>query len=72
RVIRTTLRHVVEAVDAEGSRPPGLLVVGAACEALFEREKGRAWVVEEGFGGFDSGPDDNWMAALQGAMGGDA
>ncbi|KAK8927204.1 Uroporphyrinogen-III C-methyltransferase [Metarhizium anisopliae] len=72
RVIRTTLRHVVEAVEAEGSRPPGLLVVGAACEALFEREKGRAWVVEEGFGGFDSGPDDSWMAALQGAMGGDA
>ncbi|KAG8408655.1 uroporphyrin-III C-methyltransferase [Metarhizium acridum] len=72
RVIRTTLRHVVEAVEAEGSRPPGLLVVGAACEALFEREKGRAWVVEDGFRGLDSGPDDKWMAGLQSAMDGDA
>lgn len=35
RVIRTTLRHVAEAVEAEGSRPPGLLVVGGACEVLW-------------------------------------
>lgn len=53
RVIRTTLEHVVEAIEAEGSRPPGLLVVGRACEALYEREKGRAWAVEDGFRGFD-------------------
>ncbi|KAK1997449.1 uroporphyrin-III C-methyltransferase [Colletotrichum falcatum] len=53
RVIRTTLEHVAEAIETEGSRPPGLLVVGRACEALYEREKGRAWVVEDGFKGFD-------------------
>ncbi|KAF6811655.1 siroheme synthase [Colletotrichum musicola] len=53
RVIRTTLEHVVEAIEAEGSRPPGLLVVGRACEALYEREKGRTWAVEDGFRGFD-------------------
>ncbi|KAK2033771.1 uroporphyrin-III C-methyltransferase [Colletotrichum zoysiae] len=53
RVIRTTLEHVAEAIETEGSRPPGLLVVGRACEALYEREKGRAWAVEDGFKGFD-------------------
>ncbi|EXF83753.1 uroporphyrin-III [Colletotrichum fioriniae PJ7] len=53
RVIRTTLGYVAEAIEAEGSRPPGLLVVGRACEALYEREKGRAWAVEDGFKGFD-------------------
>ena len=55
RVIRTTLRHVAEAIEAEGSRPPGLLVVGAACEALHASERGRAWAVEEGFRGLDIG-----------------
>ncbi|KAF8470221.1 tetrapyrrole methylase [Kalaharituber pfeilii] len=40
RVIRSTLEGVVAAVEVEGSRPPGLLVVGWACGA---------WVVEEGF-----------------------
>ncbi|KAK1955798.1 uroporphyrin-III C-methyltransferase [Colletotrichum sublineola] len=53
RVIRTTLEYVAEAIETAGSRPPGLLVVGRACEALYEREKGRAWVVEDGFKGFD-------------------
>ncbi|SPO00252.1 related to siroheme synthase (Uroporphyrin-III C-methyltransferase) [Cephalotrichum gorgonifer] len=53
RVIRTTLGHVAEAIEQEGSRPPGLLVVGKACEALYTPEKGRAWVVEEGFRGLD-------------------
>lgn len=55
RVIRTTLRHVAEAIEAEGSRPPGLLVVGPACEALHASERGRAWTVEEGFRGLDVG-----------------
>ncbi|KAH8662476.1 tetrapyrrole methylase [Xylariales sp. PMI_506] len=55
RVIRTTLDRVVEAIEQEGSRPPGLLVVGAACEALWQREKGRSWVVEDGFRGLDVG-----------------
>lgn len=53
RVIRTTLRFVAEAVEQEGSRPPGLLVVGRACEALWAPERGRAWAVEEGFRGLD-------------------
>lgn len=53
RVIRTTLAHVAEAVEAEGSRPPGLLVVGRACEALYTPEGGRTWTVEEGFKGLD-------------------
>ncbi|KAK7433177.1 uroporphyrin-III C-methyltransferase [Neonectria magnoliae] len=53
RVIRTTLEHVAEAIEAEGSRPPGLLVVGRACEFLHAKEKGRAWVVEEGFRGLE-------------------
>ena len=54
RVIRTTLGRVVEAIEAEGSRPPGLLVVGEACNFLDgPLEKGRAWAVEEGFRGLD-------------------
>ena len=51
RVIRTTLQHVVEAVEEEGSRPPGLLVVGWSCEILKGTE-GSKWMVEEGFKGF--------------------
>jgi uroporphyrin-III C-methyltransferase len=53
RVIRTTLEKVVEAIEQEGSRPPGLLVVGRACEALWEKEKRSNWVVEDGFMGLD-------------------
>ncbi|KAK8071727.1 uroporphyrin-III C-methyltransferase [Apiospora saccharicola] len=55
RVIRTTLARVVEAIEQEGSRPPGLLVVGGACEALYESEMGRSWVVEDGFAGLEIG-----------------
>ncbi|KAK8043422.1 uroporphyrin-III [Apiospora rasikravindrae] len=55
RVIRTTLDRVVEAIEQEGSRPPGLLVVGGACEALYQSEKGRSWVVEDGFAGLEIG-----------------
>ncbi|OCK83128.1 uroporphyrin-III C-methyltransferas-like protein [Lepidopterella palustris CBS 459.81] len=51
RVIRTTLDYVCAAVEEEGSRPPGLLVVGKACEVLW-KDKQR-WVVEEGFKCFD-------------------
>jgi uroporphyrin-III C-methyltransferase len=53
RVIRTTLRYVEEAIETEGSRPPGLLIVGRSCEALYTPEKGRSWVVEDGFRGLD-------------------
>ena len=53
RVIRSTLEHVCLAVEEEGSRPPGLLVVGWSCEVLSGSGCAR-WVVEEGFAGFDS------------------
>lgn len=54
RVIRTTLAHVAQAIEEEGSRPPGLLVVGNACTFLGgPLEKGRSWLVEEGFRGLD-------------------
>ena len=49
RVIRTTLRYVEQAIEQEGSRPPGLLVVGRACEVLYTPKKeGQLWVVEDG------------------------
>jgi uroporphyrin-III C-methyltransferase len=51
RVIRTTLEHVNDAVDEEGSRPPGLLVVGTVCDVLEKRPQ--KWVVEDGFQGLD-------------------
>lgn len=49
RVIRTTLRNVCAAVEEEGSRPPGLIVIGWSCEVLHKLEK--KWVVEDGFKG---------------------
>ena len=55
RVIRATLETVVAAVEVEGSRPPGLLVLGWACEVLGKKKGvvgGRKWAVEEGFTGF--------------------
>jgi uroporphyrin-III C-methyltransferase len=51
RVIRTTLEHVCTAVEEEGSRPPGLLVVGNACTVL--RQWSQRWVVEEGFAAWE-------------------
>lgn len=51
RVVRTTLGRVVDVVEECGSRPPGLLVVGRACEVL-RTAAGKGWVVEEGFRGF--------------------
>ncbi|KAL4754782.1 hypothetical protein BDW72DRAFT_165290 [Aspergillus terricola var. indicus] len=52
RVIRSTLEHVCQAFEAEGSRPPGLLVVGASCHVL-HKPKDQKWIVEEGFRGLD-------------------
>jgi len=52
RVIRTTLEFVGAAIEEEGSRPPGLLVLGNACEVLCKADAGRKWLVEEGFKGF--------------------
>jgi len=54
RVIRSTLKHVVAAFEQEGSRPPGLLVVGRSCEVLVDMRGQGKWVVEEGFAGFGS------------------
>lgn len=51
RVIRTTLEHVCAAVEVEGSRPPGLLVVGKACAVLSKFHQ--KWVVEDGFQALD-------------------
>ena len=53
RVIRTTLEHVCQAVEEEGSRPPGLLVVGHACEVLHKLGNEKRWTTEEGFRGLD-------------------
>lgn len=38
-------------MEEEGSRPPGLLVVGQACEVL--EKTPQKWVVEEGFTGLE-------------------
>ena len=51
RVIRSTLEYVCSAVEEEGSRPPGLLIVGRACEVLCKTPQN--WVVEEGFTGME-------------------
>ncbi|KUL82965.1 hypothetical protein ZTR_10273 [Talaromyces verruculosus] len=52
RIIRTTLERVCQAVECEGSRPPGLLIVGASCHVLHSPE-GQKWIVEDGFRGLD-------------------
>jgi uroporphyrin-III C-methyltransferase len=48
RVIRSTLEHVCAAVEEEGSRPPGLFVLGWTCEVLF-KSGGQRWIVEDGY-----------------------
>lgn len=67
RVIRTTLEHVNAAVDEEGSRPPGLLVVGAVCDVL--QKALQKWVVEDGFQGLevleDLGESGNGLDVLR-------
>ena len=52
RIIRSTLQHVCAAVEEEGSRPPGLLVLGWSCGVL-AKSAGHRWVTEEGFRGLD-------------------
>ena len=65
RVIRTTLRHVVEAVEEEGSRPPGLLLLGWSCEVLKSAD-GNKWLVEEGFEGLGDLEGPGGLADLTG------
>ncbi|KAJ5336589.1 Siroheme synthase domain 3 [Penicillium brevicompactum] len=52
RVIRSTLEHVCLAFEEAGSRPPGLLVVGASCHVL-HNPQGQKWAIEEGFHALD-------------------
>jgi uroporphyrin-III C-methyltransferase len=47
------LEFVTTAIEEEGSRPLGLLVLGNACEVLHKGDVGRKWVVEEWFNGFE-------------------
>ena len=54
RVIRSTLQHVCAAVEEEGSRPPGLLVVGWSCEVLKNLKGQGRWIVEDGLTSFDT------------------
>lgn len=53
RVIRSTLQHICAAIEEEGSRPPGLLVVGWSCEVLKSLKGHGQWTVEDGFAGLD-------------------
>lgn len=65
RVIRSTLENVCLAFEAEGSRPPGLLVVGASCHILHQ-PNGQKWAVEEGFKGLDELRDIPEVAEISG------
>lgn len=53
RIIRSTLKHVCAAVEEEGSRPPGLLVVGRSCNTVRPLKNAVKWTVEDGFSGFN-------------------
>lgn len=66
RVIRTTLAHVCAAVEEEGSRPPGLLVVGKSCEVLYHGKQ--KWTVEEGFRALDDLAEVADLAGLEEQM----
>jgi uroporphyrin-III C-methyltransferase len=48
RVTRTRLEDLIDAVEAIGSRPPGLLVLGKACEVLTGKIEEK-WRVDEGY-----------------------
>ena len=65
RVIRTTLEHAVKSVEEEGSRPPGLLVVGWSCEVLKKLGSGMKWVTEDGFRGLDGVTTEQGMDSLK-------
>lgn len=63
RVVRTTLEYVCRAVEEEGSRPPGLLFMGAACSVLKPLAKGMRWCTEEGFRGLEGLDGSGWAGA---------
>ena len=60
RVIRTQIKDVAMAIEQEGSRPPGLLVVGWGCRVLKPADETNKWTVEEGLDGhfWSTGGDD--------------
>lgn len=64
RVIRSTLEHVCAAVEEEGSRPPGLLVLGWSCEVL-HTNGGQRWVVEDGFRGLEDSGMQNGLDIIK-------
>lgn len=49
RVVRVKLKDVAAAVEACGSRPPGLLVTGHACEVIERPDELKKWIIEEGY-----------------------
>ncbi|KAI5960181.1 MET1 [Candida pseudojiufengensis] len=49
RIIRTTLSKLDKVVEIFGSRPPGLLVTGYACEVIHKNSELKDWIIEEGF-----------------------
>jgi uroporphyrin-III C-methyltransferase len=64
RVIRSTLESICAAIEEEGSRPPGLLVVGHSCNVLVSTG-GRPWVVEEGCSTLDEFTVDGGLTGLE-------
>lgn len=47
----------------------GLLVVGRVCEVLYIFEKGRLWLVEDGFEGFDLEFGNDFVVGVFGVVG---
>ena len=47
RSVYTTLQHLALAAEAVGSRPPGLMIAGVACQVLEKLELGKRWIVKE-------------------------
>lgn len=64
RVIRSSLEYICAAVEEEGSRPPGLLVVGESCTVLHGEKHGQKWIVEEGFKGLNEGVDQRGIETI--------
>lgn len=64
RVVRSTLQHVCRAVEEEGSRPPGLLVLGWSCEVLY-KPGGPRWIVEEGFQALENVSPDQGLTTIK-------
>lgn len=63
RVIRSTLQNICAAVEEQGSRPPGLLVIGSSCRVL-HKFTSQKWVVEDGFKGLDGLCEEGDMSSV--------